>query len=257
MPKKKWTEEQRLEWGAKIKAAREAKLKQAPVEPTASAQVEEQKDSKYEELQARLDEIMETNALLKAAVLGQAQASGKATAQGVIGEVDKYLIDESNYPNPTERLASEPKLVQAVNFPFNYELNYKFDTSSYQTKAGVNMREPRFMVQLNRIVVDDQGNQTDKRYVVKRLIFHEDPQAALSVARENSITVDKTDEKHFLDEMRYLRVRDWLFDIFWPKQATVREGIAEEVIGGTLVQVFTKTATEESEIPFEQLKTKY
>jgi hypothetical protein len=81
------------------------------------------------------------------------------------------------------------------------------------------MREPKFTIQLNRIVLNDQGEQTNKRYIARRLIFHEDPQAALVVARENNLAVDENNQKEFLDEMRYLRVKDWLFDVFWPKPA--------------------------------------
>lgn len=263
MTKKKWTEEERAAFGAKMRAAKQAKLDRPPTDPPVSSSVEatppvdEQKPQGYGAMQAQIDEIMETNALLKAAVLGQKGGSGPQIGnQGVIGEVDRYLIDSNDYPDPTPRLAAEPKLVQAVNFPYNYELQYKFDISKYQTKAGVNMREPKFMVQLNRIVLNDQGEQTDKRYVARRLIFHEDPQAALIVARENHLDVDTADQRTFLNEMRYLRVRDWLFDIFWPKPPTPNDGIHEEVIGGTLVQVFTKSSEDPSEIPFDKLNTK-
>lgn len=56
--------------------------------------------------------------------------------------------------------------------------------------------------------------------------------------------------------MRYLRVRDWLFDIFWPKPAQAADRIKEEVIGGTLVQVFTKSSVDPSNIDFDKIKAK-
>jgi hypothetical protein len=189
-------------------------------------------------------------------------AQGSQSNQGIgvergklVGEVDKYVVDPANYPDPTPRLKAEPRL-NAVNFLYNYELDYEVSISSYETKTGINMREPKFTIQLNRIVLNDQGEQTQKRYIARRLIFHEDPQAALVVARENNLAVDENNQKEFLDEMRYLRVKDWLFDVFWPKPAKAKDGLREEVIGGTIVQVFTKSSEEAEGIDFDQIKTK-
>lgn len=255
MPKKKRTLSP--EHLAKLQAGR-AKAQAAKLPLTQPSVEQVSTTQSMEAMQRQIDEIMGTNALLKAALLNkQPDQSVEVGRQGtLIGEVEKYLMDPDNYPDPTARLAAEPKLVSSLNFPFNYELQYKYGTSPYTTQAGVHMIEPKFMVQLNKIVINDQGEQTDKRYVVKRLIFHEDPQAALVIARDNSISVDKSDEKTFLDEMRYLRVRDWLFDIFWPKPANPEEQITEEVIGGSIVQVFTKSSVEPSEVPFDKLNTK-
>jgi hypothetical protein len=189
-------------------------------------------------------------------------AQGSQSTQGIgvergklVGEVDKYVVDPANYPDPTPRLKAEKRLL-AVNFLYNYELDYEVSISSYETKTGINMREPKFTIQLNRIVLNDQGEQTQKRYIARRLIFHEDPQAALVVARENNLAVDENNQKEFLDEMRYLRVKDWLFDVFWPKPAQPKDGLREEVIGGTIVQVFTKSSEEAEGIDFDQIKTK-
>ncbi len=89
-----------------------------------------------------------------------------------------------------------------------------------------------------RNILDDNGVVT-KRYRARRLVFHEDPQAAMTIAKDNNILIEAEDEKTFLNEMRYLRCRDWLFDIFWPKPAQDREKTREEVIGNVLVEVVT------------------
>lgn len=269
MPKKQWTPEERKAFGEKMKAAKASKgptankdlnkttTSSSTVYPgVETPKVDEQGPVSMEALQKQINEVMETNALLKAVLLGKDQG-GVNLGRGnqVVGEVDKYLVDPSNYPDPTSRLAAEPRL-RPIAFEFNYELGYDFSIRSYETKTGINMREPEFLVTLSRIRLDDQGNQTNKRYIARRLIFHEDPQAALVVARDNNIDIDETDQKTFLDEMRYLRVRDWLFDVFWPKPATPKEDIHEEVIGGTIVQVYTKSSEESSGIDFDQIKTK-
>lgn len=216
--------------------------------------VDEQGPSPIETLQKQINEVMETNALLKAVLLGRDQNGvNLGRSNQVVGEVDKYLVDPNNYPDPTARLAAEDRL-RPLAFDYNYELDYGFSVRSYETKTGINMREPEFLITLSRIRLDDQGNQTDKRYIARRLIFHEDPQAALVVARDNNIDIDEGDQKTFLNEMRYLRIRDWLFDIFWPVPATPKEAIHEEVIGGTIVQVYTKSSHDSEGINFDQIK---
>lgn len=269
MAKKQWTPEERKAFGDKMRAARRKKnvTVGGPVEapPAAEpAKVPEEDTNDYiqdeqglDELKRQMKEIQETNALLKAALLGKSQANEglKVSGNKLTGEVEKYLLDPTNYPDPTIRLRKEARL-QPLAFDYNYELDYEVSTSSYETKTGVNMREPKFHVTLNRIVLNDQGEQTPKRYIARKLIFHEDPQAALVIARDNGIEVDKTDENAFLNEMRYLRVRDWLFDIFWPKPSSPMGQIKEEVIGGTLVQVFTKNSVENTGVDFDKIKAK-
>jgi hypothetical protein len=209
------------------------------------------------ELRAQMKEVMETNALLRAAVLNSAPNPSFGVGNGgkLLGEVEKYLIDPSLYPNPVPRLAAEPKL-QSIAFNFNYELEYEVAVSSYETKTGVNMKEPKFTITLNRIVLDEQGEPTNKRYIARRIVFHEDPQAAMIIAREQGLDIDKTDEKAFLNEMRYIRVKDWLLGIFWPKKEVIAAKVRDEVIGGQLVQVFTKSSVDSTGIDFDQIKSK-
>lgn len=247
------------------KQAQERKLTDPDLD---SPVVDKAPNPDLEQMQKQLDEVMETNALLKAAFLTK-QSDGHSIGVGrdnkLLGEVDKYLVDPDNYPDPTKRLSQEQRL-QTIAFNHNYELEYDFTIRSYETKTGVNMREPEFTIRLLRCVIDDQGNRVkitdkngkelDKFYIARRMMFHEDPQAALIIARENNLDIDKDDEVHFLNEMRYLRVRDWLFDYFWPKGTETQEGVKEEAIGGTIVQVYTKSSIEPSSVDFDQLKTK-
>lgn len=265
MPKKNWTDEERKAFGAKMKASREAK-RQPKVEPKVEIKAQPQVDDIQEEqstddIKSQLKEAMESISLLKAAVLNQGtqglgnQGVGLNKDGGLVGEFEKYALNKDRYPDFTERLANESRL-NAVNFNFNYELDYGVTTSKYQTADGRRVIEPKFRLQLNRIVIDEDGVQTDKRYVVKRMIFHEDPEAAMVIASENGIKIDSSDEHLFLNEMRYLRARDWLFDIYWPKTLIVNEGIQEEALNGTLVQVFTKSSPDASVIDFEKLNSK-
>ena len=231
-----------------------------PVEPTPNPEPVLAPDQNIDEMKRQMAEMQETMVLMRQALANQNQGQQNTGVsmnnQGeLIGEWEKYLVDPSNYPDPTPRLKSEGRL-RPIAFEYNYELEYEVGVSSYQTKSGKNIREPKFMITLNRVVMDDQGQPTNKRYIARKMVFHEDPQAAIVIARDNDIVVDKSDEKLFLNEMRYLRVRDWLFDIFWPRPAQAKDKIREEVIGGSVVQVFTKNSVEAGSIPFDQLNTK-
>lgn len=259
MPKKNWTEEEKKAFAAKMAAARAKAKEELPKQETKDAPEEIAEEQGVDELQRQIEEMKQNMDLMRAALLNnqgtQPQGISMNREGNLVGEWEKYLIDPSNYPDPTQRLAKEQRLAPLA-FDYHYELEYEVGTSRYETKTGKNVAEPKFKVTLNRVVLDDQGNKTDKRYIARKMVFHEDPQAALVIAREQNLDVDKTDEKMFLNEMRYLRVRDWLFDYFWPKPVDEVGKIKEEVIGGTIVQVFTKASEDSSSIPFDQLNTK-
>lgn len=275
------TPEERKAWGEKMKLARQKKeLERA--QQTASEQLTPETEDilfektdfqeptqDLEEIRRQLKELKEDNTLLRAAMLNGQNSStsiGVNKQGNLVGEVEKYAVDPSTYPDPTKRLADEPRLAP-IAFKHNYVLDYDINISSYTTQSGVNMKEPKFTIRLSRAVYDDQGNHVqmtnpannkleDKYYIVKQLIFHEDPQAAIVIARENGVDIDEANQKRFLDEMRYLRVRDWLFDVFWPRPSSLPAGKKQEVIGNQLVDIYTKSSEEPSEIPFHQLNRK-
>lgn len=269
MPKQ-WTDEERAAFGAKMKVAREKKSvsggSPAPEPKPAPGKVEAPEEEPIfaeeqglDELKAQMKEIMETNALLKAAVLNQSPQTGGVGVGSrgqLVGEQEKYLTDPALYPSPVDRLKKEPRLIPLA-FDYNYDLLYQVDLSRYETAAGVRTKEPKFTVTLRRNILDDQGNQTNRGYVVQRYIFHEDPETAMILANEMGLEVNTDDERAFLNEMRYYRVRDWLFNRLWPKVETaLNSGIGEEVIGGQLVEIFTKSSENSSSIDFDKLTTK-
>lgn len=261
------TNEQKLAASDRMKAMHAAKKLDRETAPLLPVTVELAEnttpdvptDQNIDDMKAQMLEMKQTMDLMRQALLNQNQSINTNVSMNqhgeLIGEFDKYLVDPSNYPDPTARLADEPRLA-SLAFKHNYELEYEVGISAYQTKSGKNIREPKFNVTLNRVVIDDQGNTTSQRYIARKLVFHEDPQAALVIAREQNIEVNKGDERLFLNEMRYLRVRDWLFGIFWPVAVRQQDGIREQVIGNQLVQVFTKSSEESSSIPFDQMNKK-
>ena len=101
------------------------------------------------------------------------------------------------------------------------------------------------------------GNKTEGRYVRRQMIFFEDPDAAMTVARENGLNVEDFEEKTFLDEMRYLRVRDWLLENFYPpKNINRKQNKKQMVVGNQVVEYYEVSSVENSDIPFDQLGNK-
>ena len=240
-------------WAESMKAKREAKKKVEPQEVGAQPETHDKEDILSQEL-ADLKKQLEE---LKASQF-KPQQTPQVNQQGsLVGTFEKYVVDPANYPDPRERLRKEPKL-QPFAFDFNYELGWDISTSNYQTQDGISTKEPKFTLELNRIIKDEEtGENTNKRYTVCRAIFHEDPQAAIVVARENNYPVDETNQKSFLDEMRYVLMRDWLLEAFYPPKSTQEKmNKTETVIGNTLVEVFEINSEQSETMPFSQIHKK-
>lgn len=175
----------------------------------------------------------------------------------LVGVVDKYVVDPEHYPDPRARLFKEPRL-QRFAFDQNYELSWDVSTTRYETKEGLNVQEPKFTIGLIRVMFDDiTGEPTNGRYMICNAIFHEDPQSAIVIAREKGLPVEDNNEKEFLDEMRYLRMRDWLFEAFYPPiTAQAKKNKKEMVIGNKLVDYWEVNSEDAEVMPFNQLNSK-
>jgi hypothetical protein len=173
------------------------------------------------------------------------------------GVVEKYSTEKGYYPDPRERLSKEPRLARFA-FPINFELNWEVSTVEYENIEHVRMREPRFTLELVRIMMDeDTGDATDGRYIICRLLMHEDPEAAMVIARQQGIVFETDDEPLFLNEMRYIRMRDWLIECFFPPKANNTSQRTDKVIDGRLVQFYEKTAevdSDDTKIDFSKIK---
>lgn len=245
---------------AKLQAGREAakKLKDnaekaepilVPDEQIAPEQNQNDLEKQVQELKAMMFDFMKGG-------VPQNQSGVQQNAQGaIIGTFEKYVVDPSNYPNPSERLSKEPKLAPFA-FEYNYELDYQVHVSQYDTKDGRNVKEPRFMMELRRVVLNDDGTPTNGRYIVRKLTFHEDPQAAIQVARANGLEVDDFSQEDFLNEMRYIRARDWLLGIFYPPLPQAAQAKKQVVIDNQVVDMITVNSENASAIPFDQISTK-
>ena len=264
MPKKDWTDEDRQAFAAKMKARREAaqlaaqQAKETVVEqPIINEHTQtDVRNEDYDTLKKQVDELRSLLLSQQNQYQNQPQAP-QITATGMIGTLHKYNTDPSYYPDPTARLAKEPRLARFA-FGENWELEYSVKTSEYTTLDNRRVSEPQFTVQLIGKIFDEDGEPTPGRYVRKQIVFFEDPDSALTVARENG--VDPTSfggDKLFLDEMRYLRIRDWLLENFYPSNATgKRENKRQMVIDNQVVEYFEVSSSDSSTLKFGDLSGK-
>lgn len=172
-----------------------------------------------------------------------AQLTGATvTNNGVQGQVFKYPVEQSYYPDPTDRLYDDPKLRRYAlreNFYFKWEV-----TGVTYEKFNVSYTEPRFMVELWRFIFDDEtGEPTGEMFLVNRQIQHEDELAARMAADKLGYKIGPGEKfatlEEMMDEMRYYRIRMWLLDVFTPYRAhqhKARKSL-QRVIGGRVVEV--------------------
>lgn len=263
MPKKEWTPEERKAFGDKMRALKAQKKTEAT--DTVLKTPEEVNLPKVEPVQPADYDANDVAAMmryikeLESQNWRQNQSQHGQQGPQVInnkmtGTVEKYPINRKLYSDPVERLSNEPRL-QPMAFKYNYELEFEIGTTTYTTIDNIRMQEPKFTLRLIRIMLDEvTGEPTNGRYVVCQMIFHEDPDTAVLLANQNGIDVDETNESQFLDEMRYLRMRDWLLECFYPapiKDVSNRKTVA---IDGKLVEYYEVNSERPAAIPFSNLK---
>lgn len=249
-----WTDAERKAFGEKMKALREQKLTE-DTKPTEEVETTIQNDD-YNTLKQQVEELKQLIASQAKQQPAPQPQGAQITATGLIGTLHKYNTDPSYYPDFTKRLALEPRLSRFA-FGENWELEFSVKTSTYTTLDNRRVDEPQFTVQLIGVVFDEDGNKTEGRYVRRQMIFFEDPDAAMTVARENGLNVEDFEEKTFLDEMRYLRVRDWLLENFYPpKNINRKQNKKQMVVGNQVVEYYEVSSVENSDIPFDQLGNK-
>jgi hypothetical protein len=159
----------------------------------------------------------------------------------IVGTEQKWDIDPNHYPNPIDRLMSEPRL-RRFSMDDNYFLTWDITSKPYETKYGYSVQEPFFHMTLYMNMFDDQGEDTGSAIVVQTLHFNEDQQIAIEYAAELGIEVTADNLKEVMNIARYERAKRWLLAIFFPErnfQAT--NDAKEQAIGGQVVKVVTKS----------------
>lgn len=246
MPRPKKGSPEAMAWAADMRKRREAAkaaTKQMLTNPAPAAENDDvgALTARVQELEGLIKQLAsqpQSSPALPNAAVG---ASG-----ALIGTHERYIMRPDYYPNPVERLADEARLARFA-FRENYELDWEVGISQYETVDHIRTKEPKFTLKLVvKIFDDDSGELTNRRFVILKGIFHEDPDAAIMIAQQNGLTIDETNQKVFLDEMRYLRFRDWLLEAFYPTPPPPAKNSKEVVIGNKLVTVY-EVSSENSE----------
>lgn len=220
-------------------------------------------DTDIDILKRQIEELKQSQAqwmnIASALTSGQ-QGGVQMSGNRLVGINEKFSTDKSHYPDPVQRLANEPRLQRfgIQGGPLedsSFFLEYKFTETSYTDINNQRQKEPQFHLTLNRYIFDDQGYKSNKWYTVAKLVMHEDPDAAIAIAREQGLSIEMDDEKAFLDEMRYIRFRDWLFEMFFPPRVQETH-TTEQIINNRPVKVFEASSENPQTIPFDSLRSR-
>lgn len=174
-------------------------------------------------------------------VIGANPNKAVLSSAGVQGITYRYDIEKSHYPDPTDRLLSEPKLARFA-MAENYRFKWSVDGEQFE-KHGMTFAEPRFTLELFRLLFDDDGQQTGRMALIARAMQHEDD-FIVRMAASNLGLLDKYDDSEegfrlLRDEIRYHRLQQWVFSIFTPaKITTFKRAPKQEVIAGKVVEVY-------------------
>jgi len=166
---------------------------------------------------------------------------------GVQGRIFKYPVDKGFYPDPTSRLYDEERL-RRFNLRDNFLFDWDVEGVEYE-KYNVTYAEPRFTVRLFRRIFEEDGiTPTGQMALVNRNILHEDEVVARAAADKLGMT-DKFDSfQDMMNEMRYYRIRQWLFELFTPADIHSHTRQARQmVVDGRVVEMYdTETIIDKS-----------
>lgn len=251
MSKKEMSAEERKAWGEKMRQARLAK---------ANKKEDIIDNNDLDRMQQQIQELQEQLNLRQ-----QPTPIAPVASKQV---VTKITFDPKAYPDPRDRLSKEDKLAR-IAFPLNYELNWKVEPITWE-EDGIKVRTPRFILELLGKVFDEETNEPKKvldpvtkewkeqRYVLKKGMFFEDGDSFLAVANQMGIEVPDDMTKEFFDEMRYIVIRDWLFENFFPPKRMNNTNRQQTVINNRLVEVFETSVDinqSQPDIPFADMRS--
>lgn len=250
MPRKKWTPEERAAFGEKMRAAREAKLKEkvptvsevelpeVPTEPTTAPELPPQVAAPAVAMTAEQFEML----LQRFSSMGQEPKKVES-----VGIIERFPIRPENYKNPVEELMDSPKF-RRFGMRDNFALDWVVTPTKYETKQGQWYTEPRFELTFKRKQLDDNGNEIvrhDKfgkafhpRIVLGRASFFIDPPADMIEAELAGLDEAGLSDEELQDRMMFWRYHMWVEERLVPKQPEkTTNALKEEVIGGRAYQI--------------------
>lgn len=245
MAKRVWTDEERKAFADKMRESRRAKgVKQ--VEPKLQEEAQKSETQTGETKQVTLDEDKFNQLMDRLAKLEEGktvtqstpeQQSGTDQFGKPVGVIQRYSLDPAHYSDPRDALFALSELERHA-FKQNYMLEWDIDQLIYETKYGTSFADPKFTLVLWRKMFDDNGEYQGKRFKIQTGIFFEDPAASVKEAAAIGLPIDNANSREFLEQMRFLRYKQWLMDIFNPKRPTnTAKKTTQMVIDNKVVEV--------------------
>lgn len=130
-----------------------------------------------------------------------------------VGIVTKFPIEASLYPDPLDDLYDLPEL-KRFSPRDNIRLTWSVQGQVYETKFGTNVQEPFFMLDVNRLDYDEEGELKPQSFRIARLVFNEDETEALRLAQEMGLNLTITDMREIMNVARVERIKRWLLPYF-------------------------------------------
>lgn len=208
MPKKEWSDEDRQAFGAKMKAAREAK--------------QQEKEAKKEVAEAQTPEVDTAEVVRQ--VLAEILKGGHK--DNTDRTVQTYSIDPEDYPleETVEQLYDLSELSRFAPRE-NFSFQMRMEIAQYDKKDGKWYREPRFIFEVWRrptatelAEAEEKGNKAltpTTEIFVGQHIQSEDDVAAKQAAQKLGLRagVDYEDFDDLMNRMRTERIKQWLLSL--------------------------------------------
>jgi hypothetical protein len=219
----------------------EAAQPQQTEQPTATQLSEDVKDQMLLRLMREMDELksqINSNATPDQKLQYTAQQEGVHIGQkGVQGKLFRYPVEQSYYPDPTDRLYDEPSLAR-FGLRMNYHFTWKVEGVEYE-KYGITYAEPKFTIRIFRKMFADDGTPSGQAALINTNIIHEDEVAARRAAERLGLGEEFSDFRDMMNEVRYYRIRQWLVDLFAPpKVDTHKAKPLTTVVDGKVVEMY-------------------
>lgn len=163
------------------------------------------------------------------------------------GVIQTYSVNPADYADPRDFLYDLPELAQYA-MRLNYNLDWLVEQKIFETKYGTSVAHPKFSLILQRkrlengveVVKIDPNTKREfhPRIHVQTGVFFEDPAASVTEALQLGLPIDKANTPQFLEQMRQLRYKTWLLDVFFPQPPTnTADYSTEQVIDGKVYQI--------------------
>lgn len=183
----------------------------------------------YDTLMARLESLEQQPSTTVDQHLKQPETVSIGHLGQTVGVITKFPIEAKLYPDPRDDLYDLPEL-KRFSPRENIRFTWSVQGQVYETKFGTNVQEPFFMLDVNRLDYDEEGELKPQSFRIARLVFNEDETEALKISQEMGLNLTVTDIREIMNVARVERIKRWLLPYFLGhKIPTLQNKTSEQV----------------------------